>query len=51
MIAKRIPSILPLLTLREAIETTKVHSVLLITERRASICHGSAFSQSASHNL
>jgi predicted ATPase with chaperone activity len=27
MIAKRIPSILPPLTLREAIETTKVHSI------------------------
>ena len=27
MIAKRIPSILPPLTLREAIETTKIHSV------------------------
>jgi magnesium chelatase family protein len=28
MIAKRIPSILTPLTLREAIETTKVHSIL-----------------------
>ena len=27
MIAKRIPSILPPLTMREAIETTKVHSI------------------------
>ena len=37
MIAKRIPSILPPLTLREAIETTKVHSICGLLKRRASI--------------
>lgn len=34
MIAKRIPSILPPLTLEEALETTKIHSIAGLTSRR-----------------
>lgn len=34
MIAKRIPSILPPLTLEEALETTKIHSIAGLTNRR-----------------
>lgn len=34
MIAKRVPSILPPLTLEEALETTKIHSVAGLTSRR-----------------
>ena len=34
MIAKRIPSILPPLTLEEALETTKIHSVVGLTNHR-----------------
>lgn len=34
MIAKRIPSILPPLTLEEALETTKIHSIVGLTNRR-----------------
>ena len=34
MIAKRIPSILPPLTLEEALETTKIHSIVGLTNKR-----------------
>ena len=34
MIAKRIPSILPPLTLEEALETTKIHSIAGLTNKR-----------------
>ncbi len=37
MISKRIPTILPPLTLAEALETTKIHSVAGKTERNASL--------------
>lgn len=37
MLAKRLPTILPALTLNEAIETTRVHSVLGLMEGRALI--------------
>jgi len=37
MISKRIPSILPPLTLQEALETTKIHSVAGKTEKNASL--------------
>jgi len=37
MISKRIPTILPPLTLNEALETTKIHSVAGKTERNASL--------------
>lgn len=37
MISKRIPTILPPLTLHEALETTKIHSVAGKTERNASL--------------
>jgi len=37
MISKRIPTILPPLTLQEALETTKIHSVAGKTERNASL--------------
>ncbi len=37
MISKRIPTILPPLTLREALETTKIHSVAGKTERNSSL--------------
>jgi magnesium chelatase family protein len=32
MLAKRLPSILPPMTLREALETTKIHSVAKLKE-------------------
>ena len=37
MIAKRIPSILPPLTLEEALETTKIHSVAGLTNKRNAV--------------
>lgn len=37
MIAKRIPSILPPLTLEEALETTKIHSVVGLTNKRKGV--------------
>ena len=37
MIAKRIPSILPPLTLEEALETTKIHSIAGLTSKRKGI--------------
>ena len=37
MIAKRIPSILPPLTLEEALETTKIHSIAGLTNKRKGV--------------
>lgn len=37
MIAKRIPSILPPLTLQEALETTKIHSIVGLTNKRKGV--------------
>ncbi|MGB4905444.1 MAG: YifB family Mg chelatase-like AAA ATPase, partial [Saprospiraceae bacterium] len=37
MLAKRLPTILPLLTLKEALETTKIHSVAGILSKGASL--------------
>lgn len=37
MIAKRIPSILPPLTLEEALETTKIHSIVGLTNKRKGV--------------
>ena len=37
MIAKRIPSILPPLTLGEALETTKIHSIVGLTNKRKGV--------------
>lgn len=37
MIAKRIPTILPPLTLQEALETTKIHSIVGLTNKRKGV--------------
>jgi magnesium chelatase family protein len=38
MLARRLPTILPALTLEEALETTKIHSVAGVLERGRSLC-------------
>ena len=39
MLAKRLPSILPPMTLQEALETTKIHSVVGKVRNRGLMCH------------
>jgi magnesium chelatase family protein len=40
MLAKRIPTIIPPMTLEEAVETTKIHSICgLLSEKNAFVCH------------
>ncbi len=40
MLAKRIPTIIPPMTLEEAVETTKIHSICgLLNEKNAFVCH------------
>ena len=43
MLAKRIPSILPPLTMAEALETTKIHSVAGLIARNATLVHARPF--------
>ena len=50
MLAKRLPSILPTMTFEEAIETTKVHSVMGLLDGRALIATR-PFRTSASYDL
>ena len=50
MLAKRLPSILPAMTFEEAIETTKVHSVMGLLDGRALITTR-PFRSAASHHL
>ena len=50
MLARRLPTVLPTMTLTEAIETTKVHSVAGSLQRQRPDCHP-ALSYPASHHL
>lgn len=43
MLAKRVPTILPALTLEEALETTKIHSIAGVLSAHQAVVHGRPF--------
>ena len=49
MLAKRLATILPPLTLNEALETTKIHSIVGLLETRTGARHATSVSRAASH--
>jgi len=50
MLAKRIPTILPPMSLEEAIETTRIHSVAGVLERQPRFGRHAAVSFAAPHH-
>ena len=50
MLSKRIATIIPPMSLEEAIETTKIHSIAGLLDARTIVCRDPAISFAASHH-